>query len=104
MLLPLPGGLPSLQLVYTYKHVGTMATAKAFLGPEVAHRAASALAAYVPLARSMFGNAYIADGVKFLLLHTIIEGRLLYGAGSWPLLTPPRRRQDLKRSEPGRSG
>ena len=65
LLLPLAGGLPPLRLVYTYKHVGTMATAKASVGPEVARRATSALAAHVPLARRIFGNAFIAEGVIF---------------------------------------
>ena len=80
-------------VVPSYKHVGSMVSAKASLEPELRRRLQIASAVYYPLVRKLFGSRAVTVTVKLSLFMSLVMSTLLYGAETWPDLTPAQGRR-----------
>ena len=55
--------------------------------PDVQIRTSSAMAAYAPIARKVFGNIGVGRAVRLRLFHSLVLSRLLYNVQTWSVLT-----------------
>ena len=67
-----PPTVLQLNIVTTYKHLGSYLACTGQCGKNIGHRCASALAAYSPLAAKLFGSDRLADSYKLLFLSSLV--------------------------------
>ena len=80
-------GAATLPLVTTYRHLGVKITSAAGMMVELRHRAAHAWAAYQQGRTKVFRCKKIALAKRGSLLATHVLTKLLFAAGSWPVLS-----------------
>ena len=73
-------------VVDEYKHVGTVKTSLAGLGPEIRTRAAGIWNKTKPLRKRLFGSDDIRRDIKCSALRVMIWSSQLFQAGTWPEL------------------
>ena len=76
-----------IDLVPAYKHLGTLVNYRASLDGEVGRRLALARAAFREGKKKLYANKRIAVARRAVLFQSNILGILLYGAGSWGILS-----------------
>ena len=67
-------------VVSQYKHLGGIVQSDGCLVPDARCKANSGLAAYMPIAMKVFGNAAISQDLKLLFCASLILSRLLFNA------------------------
>ena len=85
--LPLISDVPGLRVVSVYKHLGSILEDSGSAAPDVPHRVSSAMAAYVPLARKVFGALAISRKVRLHLFTSLVMSRLIYNVHTWSAIT-----------------
>ena len=87
--IPLPPdcGATSLRIVSEYKHLGSTIANNGAAVPDVPLRATSALAAYSPLARKVFGAIRIQRTVRLRLFSSLVVSQLTYNVHTWSNIT-----------------
>ena len=81
--LPASCGDRVLHIVPLYKHVGTYFNSNLGLMQEAAHRAASTMSAFVPLAGRVFGNCAIPFHIRMHFMTSLLMPRLVFNGGMW---------------------
>ena len=71
-----------LQVVDSYRHLGTIAVANATPGPEIAFRAAQAKATLKPLRRRLFSAPDIPLATRRMLLRALVLSKFVYSSCS----------------------
>ena len=88
VVIPLPPdcGHPWLRVVRRYVHLGSGLDGSCGPGPDVQIRTTSAMSAFTPIAKKVFGNPWVARSVRLRLLSSLILSRLLYNVATWSVL------------------
>ena len=89
----LPGGAGLLNVVSTYKHVGTTVREDGSMAAEVGKRCSEALAIYCPLASSLFGCTSVSPSVRLHLAESLVFSRMCFNSCVWQELTPAQERR-----------
>ena len=86
---PLPPecGHPELRVVRRYVHLGSGLDGNCGPSPDVQLRTTSAMSAFTPIAKKVFGNPWVSRAVRLRLLSSLILSRLLYNVATWSVLT-----------------
>ncbi|CAK0843813.1 unnamed protein product [Prorocentrum cordatum] len=74
--IPVPTSGPSLHVCEEYKHLGTWVSVYGMSSRSAAHRAQSAMAAYAPISRKVFGSPLMNDKYKVSFLRSLVLSRL----------------------------
>ena len=91
--LQVPERAVAIEVVESYKHLGTYVSLRAASMANAGHRATSAMAAYSPIAQKVFGSALVPLVHKLIFARTLLCTRLLYGV--YVLVPTPRQLQRL---------
>ena len=75
-----------LRIVRSYVHLGTLTTPSGSYAQEVSRRTQSMLHAYLPLAKSTFGEPSIPIKTRLVLAESLLFTRLTFALGSWDSL------------------
>ena len=81
------GGVESLPLVTTYRHLGVQTSADAGISAEVKHRIGQAWAAFRQGRSKVYRSKRISVARRGALLATHVMTKLLFAAGAWPQLS-----------------
>jgi hypothetical protein len=83
--IPLPPecGHPALRVVRKYVHLGSGLDNHCSSAPDVQIRTSSAMAAFAPIAKKVYGNPLVARDVRVRLLMSLVVSRLLYNVHVW---------------------
>ena len=76
-----------LRVVQSYKHLGSILESTGSSGPDAAHRATSAMSAFAPLSKKVFGCPSIDRKVRMDLFMSLVVSRLIYNVHVWSDLT-----------------
>ena len=89
LMIPLPQecGHPFLRVVRRYVHLGSGLDGACGPAPDVQIRTASALSAFTPISKKVFGNSWVTRAVRLRLLSSLVLSRLLYNVHTWSALT-----------------
>ena len=74
-------------MVRRYVHLGSGLDSTCGPAPDVQIRTASAMAAFAPISKKVFGNPWVSRMVRLRLLSSLVLSRLLYNVQTWSLLT-----------------
>jgi exonuclease III len=87
--IPLPPecGHPALRVVRKYIHLGSGLDNHCNPSPDVQIRTSSAMAAFAPISKKVFGNPRVARMVRMRLLMSLVVSRLLYNVHVWSCVT-----------------
>ena len=77
----IPGRL--LRVVRSHVHLGTLTTPSGSYAQEVSRRTQSVLHAYLPLAKSTFGEPSFPIKTRLVLAESLLFTRLTFALGSW---------------------
>ena len=72
-----------LRIVRSYVHLGTLTTPSGSYAQEVSRRTQSMLHAYLPLAKSTFGEPSFPIKTRLVLADSLLFTRLTFALGSW---------------------
>ena len=85
--LPVECGHPSLRVVRKYVHLGSGIDENCSAWPDVQIRTSSAMAAYAPISKKVFGNPRLSRGLRMRLWMSLVISRLLYNVHVWSVLS-----------------
>jgi hypothetical protein len=87
-LLPLPSecGHPHLRVVRRYVHLGSGLDDLCSPAPDVQIRTTSAMSAFSPISKKVFGNISVTRNVRLRLFHSLVLSRLLYNVQTWSVV------------------
>ena len=89
LMVPLPSECnhPFLRVVRRYVHLGSGLDDVCSPSPDVQIRTSSAMAAFAPISKKVFGNIGVARAVRLRLFHSLVLSRLLYNVQTWSALS-----------------
>ena len=86
--LPCAAGRDELHVVDRYRHLGGIVSISGTLLPEAHQRASSAMAAYSPLAKRVFGATEIHVSLRLLFATMLVVSRLAFNVHTWVVTVP----------------
>ena len=87
--IPLPPecGQNALRIVCRYVHLGSGLDNNCGPSPDVQIRTSSAMAAFAPISKKVFGNPRVTRAVRLRLLSSLVLSRLLYNVQTWSVVS-----------------
>ena len=81
------GGVRSLRVVATYKHLGAQASVDTCMGPELQHRRREGVRALGMIKHTICHRREVSMSTRRQALQSLFGSRLLHNSGTWPKVT-----------------